>query len=315
MFIGYHASHEQFSPRELLDLMPLVEDAGFSGVMSSDHFAPWSVRQGQSGFTWSWIASALECTSKLSFGSLAIPGGWRFHPAVLAQAIATLSDMYTKRLKWIAVGSGEFMNEHIVAKGWPGKKERNDRMIEGVKIIRALLNGEVVHDKKGLIPIDDAKLWTLPPNVPSFYGAALSEKTAKLAGKWADGLITIRAPDEQLKKIIAAFRENGGEYKPIVLQLQISWASTLENARQNAWHQWRHVAVDIDRAKTKIPEEFDMACQHLTIDDVAQKIPCFENINALEEMIKKYYTFGFSGIYVHNAGKNQREFIEALKGI
>ena len=313
MFIGYHASHEQFSPRELLDLMSLVEDAGFSGVMSSDHFAPWSIRQGESGFTWSWLGSALERTTSLPFGSLAIPGGWRCHPAILAQAIATLSQMYPNRLRWIAAGSGEYMNEHIAVENWPNKNERHKRMIEGVNIIRSLLRGETVHNEDGLIPIHNAKLWTLPKEAPLIYAAALCEETAKWAGSWADGLITVRISTEKLQRMINAFHDGGGTNKPVILQLQFSWAPTLEEAKKNAWHQWRHAALDMDRSKIKTPEEFDKVCEHVTIDDVAKKIPCFTDLSELNEMIDTYSSLGFSEIYLHNAGKNQKEFIEAFK--
>lgn len=314
MFIGYHASHEQFSPKELLDLLPLVEQAGFSGVMSSDHFSPWSVRQGESGFAWSWLGGALE-KSALPFGSLAIPGGWRFHPAILAQAIATLADMYPDRLRWIAAGSGEYMNEHVVADGWPDKKERNARLLEGVNIISALLRGKTVHKENSPIPTDKARLWSLPQNPPAIYGAALSAETAHWAGSWADGLITVRYSIDKMKKIIDAFYEGGGTKKPVVLQLQISWAPTLDEAKKNAWHQWRHVALNIDRAKLKTPEEFDQACDKVSIDEVAEKIPCFADMGDLKDYIKTHHDLGFAEIYLHNAGRNQKDFLQAAKAL
>lgn len=311
MLIGYHASHEQFSPKELLDLMPLVEKSGFQGIMSSDHFAPWSVRQGQSGFTWSWLGSAMERIA-LPFGSLAIPGSWRFHPAVLAQAIATLSQMHPGKLRWIAAGSGEYMNEHIAGEAWPDKKKRNARLLEGVEIIRALLRGKTVHDKNGSIVVDQAKLWTLPERAPSIYAAALSEETAYWAGGWADGLIMVRGSAEKMTGMMRAFSDGGGKNKPVVLQLQISWAPVLSEAEENAWHQWRHAALDMDRSKLRTPEEFDEACRHVSIRDVAGKIPCFSEMGEVKEYINRHGAFGFSEIYVHNAGRNQREFIEAF---
>src|SRR5215217_3612498 len=110
---GYHASHEQFAPSDLLALARRAEAAGFDAVMSSDHFQPWSRRQGQSGFSWSWLGAAMQ-TTKLDFGALCVPGGWRYHPAVVAQAAATLADMFPDRLKWIAAGSGEALNERLI---------------------------------------------------------------------------------------------------------------------------------------------------------------------------------------------------------
>src|SRR5690606_27162420 len=123
---GYHASHEQFSPSELLALVKLAEKAGFDAAMCSDHFTPWSERQGQSGFAWSWLGAALQATDSLSFGMVNAPGQ-RYHPAIIAQAIATLSEMFPSRL-WCAFGSGQLMNEHITGQGWISKAERNSRL-------------------------------------------------------------------------------------------------------------------------------------------------------------------------------------------
>src|ERR671912_30728 len=125
--IGYHASHEQFTPGELIEYVVAAERAGFASVMSSDHFAPWSDAQGQSGFAWSWLGAALATTS-LPFGVVNAPGQ-RYHPAIVAQASATLAVMFPDRF-WIAVGSGQLLNEHITGDRWPAKPERNERLRE-----------------------------------------------------------------------------------------------------------------------------------------------------------------------------------------
>ncbi|HUP66259.1 MAG TPA: LLM class flavin-dependent oxidoreductase [Thermoanaerobaculia bacterium] len=104
MKIGYHASHEQFTPRDLLEYVRSAERAGFELAMCSDHLFPWSESQGESGFAWSWLGAALEATS-LPFGVVNAPG-YRYHPAIIAQAAATLAQMYPERF-WIAIGSGE----------------------------------------------------------------------------------------------------------------------------------------------------------------------------------------------------------------
>jgi alkanesulfonate monooxygenase SsuD/methylene tetrahydromethanopterin reductase-like flavin-dependent oxidoreductase (luciferase family) len=118
---GFHASHAQIHPTELLRAVRRAEEVGFTGVMRSDHIAPWSARQGQSGFAWSWLGSALEGTG-LPCGLVAAPGR-RYHPAIVAHPAATLSAMYPERL-WVAVGSGENLNEHITGDAWPPKEER-----------------------------------------------------------------------------------------------------------------------------------------------------------------------------------------------
>ena len=151
--IGFHASHEQFAPSALLQLVRQAEAAGFDGAMSADHFHPWSERQGQAGFGWAWLGAAMQTTA-FDFGSLCIPGGWRYHPAVVAQAAATLAEMFPGRLRWIAAGSGEALNERMVGAGWPGKAERNRRLEAGVEIIRALWRGEAV-TREGPAPAEN----------------------------------------------------------------------------------------------------------------------------------------------------------------
>src|SRR5687768_1180174 len=140
--VCYHASHEQFSPSELLQYTLMAEQAGFEGIHSSDHFHPWSVRQGQSGFTFSWIAAAMQVTM-LPFSMVCAPGQ-RYHPAIVAQAIATLCELFPGRINF-ELGSGEALNEVITGEEWPDKKTRNDRLLECVEIIRRLLAGEEVH--------------------------------------------------------------------------------------------------------------------------------------------------------------------------
>src|SRR5688500_3625103 len=123
--ISYHASHEQFSPGELLRLVQRAERAGFAGAMSSDHFLPWSAQQGHSGFAWSWLGAAMQATA-LPFGVGNAPGQ-RYHPAIIAQASATLAEMFPDRF-WVALGTGQYVNEAITGERWPPKSERNARL-------------------------------------------------------------------------------------------------------------------------------------------------------------------------------------------
>jgi coenzyme F420-dependent glucose-6-phosphate dehydrogenase len=309
MILGYHASHEQFSPSELLDLTALAEKARFKGIMTSDHITPWSVRQGQSGFVWSWLGAAMQSTS-LPFGSLVIPGGWRYHPILAAQAIATLAEMFPERLSWVAAGSGEFMNEHVIGEIWPNKEERKSRLLEGVDMIRALWAGQTVSKTSGILKAHKAKIWSLPPKPPLIYAAAISDETAEWAGGWADGLITIRKPLQAMKQTIDAFRKGGGNGKPIVLQMQVSWAETQEEALYNAWHQWRHVCLASDDfSKFEIAEDFDIATKNVTAEQISTMMLISHNTSDHIRWIKDYADLGFDEIFLHNAGRNQREFI------
>ena len=185
--IGFHASHEQIHPAQLLADVQHAEAAGFQAAMCSDHFSPWSERQGHSGYAWSWLGAALATTS-LPIGVVTAPGQ-RYHPAIAAQKIGTLAAMFSGRF-WAALGSGQNLNEHITGEGWPRKELRQQRLRECADIIRRLLDGELV-SHQGLVTVDRARLWTLPDVPPKLLAPAVSPGTAGEAAEWADGVITI----------------------------------------------------------------------------------------------------------------------------
>src|SRR5919199_2402284 len=193
--IGFHASHEQIHPAALLDAVRHAEEVGFTAAMCSDHFAPWSTAQGHSGFAWSWLGAAMATTG-LPMGVISAPG-YRYHPAIIAQGAATLAEMFPGRF-WLALGSGQRLNEDITGLAWPEKAERNARLRECADVIRALLAGEVV-THRGRVTVVEAKLYSRPERPPPLLGAAVTEATAEQVGAWADGLLTVSAAPAQLR--------------------------------------------------------------------------------------------------------------------
>ncbi len=307
--LGYHASHEQFAPGELLSHVRAAEEAGFTAAMCSDHFAPWSERQGQSGFAWSWLGAAMQATS-LPFGIVNAPG-YRYHPAIIAQAAATLAEMFPGRF-WVALGSGEALNEHITGTRWPPKAERNARLKACVDIIRALWAGETV-THHGLIEIEEAKLWTRPPEAPRIVGAALSEETAEFVAGWADGLITVNASPARLRGIIDAFRRGGGEGKPLYLQCHVSYAGTEEEALAHAYDQWRTpILPGIVNEHLSTPRQFDAAAQFVRPEDLAEHVRSSADPARHLEWLHADLELGFEHIYLHNVGRNQSEFLSVF---
>ena len=307
--IGWHASHEQIAPSRLLRDARHAEEAGFQAGMSSDHFSPWSERQGESGFAWSWLGSAMATTG-LPFRVVNAPGQ-RYHPAVIAQALATLAEMFPGRL-WVCLGSGEASNEHITGDGWPPKAVRNRRLLECVDVIRALLAGEeVTHD--GLVQVDRAQLWTLPSTPPPLLGTAVTEETARWVGAWADGLATIHQPREQLERVTAAFREGGGEGKPMVLQVHLSWAPDDEEALRIAHDQWRTnvfkppVCWDLE-----LPAHFDEAARHVRPEDVSAAVLVSSDTAQHVQWLQEAAELGFDEINLHHVGREQAAFIDAF---
>jgi coenzyme F420-dependent glucose-6-phosphate dehydrogenase len=307
--IGYHASHEQFRPGELLSYASMAEQAGFMAINCSDHFHPWSERQGQSGFAFSWLGAALQSTS-LPCGVVCSPGQ-RYHPAIVAQAVATLADMFPERF-WIALGSGEAINERITGKRWPSKQERNARLLECADIIRRLLDGETV-THRGLVCVEEAKLYTRPKEKPLMIGAAVTTETAAWVGSWADGLITINKPIRELEETVRAFRGGEGKNKPMFLKVQLSYARTEEEALSGAYDQWR---TNIFSGKVlgdlATVEQFDALGDLVQPSQMKDVVNISSNLRQHVQWIKQYIDRGFERIILHNVNRDQKTFIKAF---
>lgn len=306
---GYQASHEQFAPGELIRLSKLAEEAGFTSINSSDHFHPWSERQGQSGYVYAWLGAALQATS-VSCGVVTAPGQ-RQHPAIVAQAAATLAEMFPNRF-WMALCSGEALNEKITGQQWPSKTIRNERLLECFDIINRLLNGETV-SYNGHVTVENARLYTLPLQKPLLMGAALSTATAGWMGGWADGLLTAHKPVNELKQIIDAFKAGGGAGKPVYLQVQLGYGADEEKLAADVFHQWRTnvfpATVKGDLCKV---EQFDALAEFITLEDIKKKILITSNIRRHIDSLKEYADLGFDKIILHNVGRNQEEFIKVF---
>jgi probable non-F420 flavinoid oxidoreductase len=307
--IGIHCSHEQLPPSRLLADVREAEAAGFGAAMSSDHFSPWSDRQGESGFAWSFLGAALQATA-LPFGVVNAPGQ-RYHPAIVAQAAATLCEMFPGRL-WVALGTGEASNEHITGERWPAKPARTARLLECVEVMRALFGGEVV-EHEGHVRVDRARLWTLPEEPPKLVGAAVSVETARWCGSWADGLVTINQPLQTLERLIAAFREGGGEGRPVYLQVHLSWADTEEEALHIAHDQWRTnvfpppLCWDLETV-----EQFDLAAAHVPPEAVRQSVLVSADLGRHAAWLHELAELGFEQIHLHHVGQDLRPFIKAF---
>ncbi|WP_128548141.1 TIGR03885 family FMN-dependent LLM class oxidoreductase [Larkinella soli] len=307
--IGYHASHEQFPPGQLLANVQRAAQAGFTAASCSDHFHPWSNRQGESGFAWSWLGAAMQATP-LSFGVVNAPGQ-RYHPAIIAQAAATLAEMFPERF-WMAVGTGQALNEHITGEKWPSKADRNARLKECVDVIRALWNGECV-THKGLVTVEDAILYTRPAVKPLIFGAAVTAKTAEWAGSWADGLLTISQPLEELQKVVDAFRRGGGEGKPMHLKVQLSYAGDEETARRGAHEQWRsNIFPNNALTELRMPEQFDAIGEMVNVEEVGRMVHISADPGRHADWLAGYLEMGFEQLMVHNVNLDQQRFIDVF---
>jgi len=306
--IGFHCSHEQIHPRRLLEDVQRAEQVGFDAAMSSDHFVPWSSRQGQSGFAWSWLGAALA-TTNLPFGVVNAPGQ-RYHPAIVAQALGTLGAMFPGRI-WAALGSGEASNERITGDVWPPKDVRDARLRECVDVIRRLLAGEEVsHD--GLVTVNGARLWTLPDPAPHLVGPAVTVGTAGRAAEWADGLITINQPHDTLRQMVETYRGAGGR-GPLRLQVHLSWDPSPDKAAAIAHDQWRTntfpppACWDIDTVQV-----FDIASEHVPVEKVQQVVLVSHELGQHAEWLAEFLDLGFDELFLHHVGQEQAAFQEAF---
>jgi probable non-F420 flavinoid oxidoreductase len=309
MRIGFHASHEQFTPSRLLALAVRAGRAGFAAAMCSDHFAPFSMRQGQSGFAWSWLGAALQAT-ELSFGTVSAPG-YRYHPAVLAQAMATLAELFPERC-WFALGSGELINERMTGADWPPMDERRARLHRSALHIKALLRGEVVSSADEPV-LRDARLYTLPQRPPDIFGAAVSPESAALVAGWADGLITVNQSPERLAEVVRAFRTNGGAGKPMFLQVHVAWAPTEAEALAQAHDQWRsNIVVGPGLWDATAPEHLDATTADVRPEDLRAAVRISADLVQHRAWLEADRALGFDAVYLHEVGTNQERFIDVF---
>ena len=307
---GYHCSHEQFAPRDLLERVVEAEQAGFECASASDHFHPWNEQQGQSGFVWSWLGAAMERT-QLPFRTVSAPG-YRYHPAILAQAGATLSAMYPDRL-WMALGTGQRLNEAITGVAWPQKQERQALLHECIDVMRALWAGETV-THLGRIIVQEARLYTLPENAPLVIGAATTAGTARWLGSWADGLITLAGgPPDQLRRIIEAFREGGGENKPVLAQAKLAWGPDEATLREDAFGQWGTNLLSGQVVwEIPTPKQFEEVAALLGPEDLDRTVRVSTDLHRHAAWLSEYSECGADELILHNVATNQAAFIEAF---
>lgn len=306
---GFHASHEQFPPSVLLRQVRAAEEAGFTRAMCSDHFAPFGPEQGHSGFAWSWLGAALASVD-LPFGVVNAPGQ-RYHPAIVAQAAGTLAEMFPGRF-WLALGTGEAVNEHITGERWPSKDERMVRLRECVDVIRTLFAGETV-SHRGLVNVDRAVLYTRPAQPPPLFGAAMSTATAQWVGGWADGLITVNRPLEELRPVIEAFREGGGEGKPVRLQVHLCWHRDEQVALRLAHEQWRTAILGSDAGwDLMMPADFATASRYARPEDMREHVLISADPARHTQWLREYADLGVDEIYLHHVGREQQEFLDVF---
>jgi len=318
--LGYVAALERHAPADAVDLAAYAEQHGFVGTLATDHFQPWLPRHGQSPFVWSVLGAVGERTTTNFGPGMAVPG-YRYHPATLAQAAATVAAMYPGR-HWLGIGPGESLNEHVTAQYWPEAPERISRMFEAIELIKKLfaasIAGRDVKFSGEFHQMESARLWTMPEVAPPVLVATSGPVTARRAGKVADGVVTVGTSLDRAAAVLERFdrgvREAGRDPAAMlkVLHLHLSWAETDEEAAAHAVREWPIGAMHFAKGDIRSPRVFEQIARQIGPDGFEGRLLISSDLEQHRAHIQRFADLGFDRIYLNNVGPNQREWIEAF---
>jgi G6PDH family F420-dependent oxidoreductase len=305
---GYSLSSEEFASRQLVEQAVAAEEAGFSFALISDHFHPWLDVQGHSPFVWSIIGAIAASTDRLRLGTGVTCPTIRIHPAIIAQAAATAADLMPGRF-FLGLGSGENLNEHILGERWPPADVRLDMLSEAIAVIRELWKGKLTDFEGDYFYVENARLYTLPTELPPIYVAASGRRAAEIAGQ-AEGLIATSPSEEVVKNFEAA----GGKGKPKYGQLAACWAEDEATARRTALQLWPIAALKgALHQELPLPEHFKDATSHVTEEMIGELLPCGPDPEKHRAQIQQFIDQGFDHLYIHQIGPDQAGFLRFYK--
>jgi G6PDH family F420-dependent oxidoreductase len=304
--IGYALSSEEHGPHDLVRNARLAEEAGFDFLMVSDHFHPWTDRQGQSPFVWSVIGAIAQATRRLVVGTAVTCPTGRIHPAIVAQAAATTAALMPGRF-FLGVGTGENLNEHITGDRWPETEVRQERLTEAIEVIRLLWQGGNRSYHGRHYTVENARLYTLPDSPPPLLVAVGGPRGAEQAGRLGDGMI---GTDPE-RALLAAFDKAGGAGKPRYAEITVCWAKDEATARRIAHEQWPTSAMESSLSwELPLPAHFEAVAKLVTEDEIAESITCGPDAARHLAAIRTYVRAGYDHICVHQVGKDQKGFFE-----
>ncbi len=302
--VGLNLASEAHGPDELVEYAVRAEDAGFDFAVISDHFHPWVGGQGESPFVWSTLGAIARETTDLRVGTAVTCPTIRIHPAVVAQATATVAAMFDGRF-FFGVGTGENLNEHVIGERWPEHEVRLAMLEEAVDVIRKLWTGGNVSHHGEHYTVENAKLFTLPDEPPDVVVSGLGPKTAAAAGEFGDGFVATSPKEELLRR----YADAGGD-GPRYGGTKVSWAESEAEARANAHEWWPNVALTGGAQDLPTPKHFESAVEMVSEDDVAEQVVTGDDPDDYLDEVRSYVDAGFDRVYLHQTGPNQRAFIE-----
>lgn len=302
--IGIFLSSEDHGPTELVRLAQQAEAAGFRSVTVSDHYHPWTDRQGESPFVWN-VVGAVAATTQLRITTGVTCPTMRIHPAVIAQAAATSAVMAQGRFR-LGVGTGENLNEHVLGDRWPAADERMEMLEEAVEVMRALWQGKITDHEGKHYKVVNARIYTLPDEPPPVIVSGFGPKATAMAARIGDGYMST-SPEPDLPQ---QYSDDGGK-GPKVALMKVCWGDDEVQCRKTAFELWPTTGVPGELSQElPMPGHFEQASEKVTEDDVAKKIICGPDPQRHLEMVQKYAEAGYDEIYVTQVGEDVEGFLD-----
>ena len=305
MQIGYKLTTEAFGPKEIIRQAVLAEQSGFDFVEMSDHYHPWLNVQGHSPFTWNLLSAIAMRTERIGLVTGVTCPSMRYHPAIIAQAAATLAIISDGRFT-LGVGSGERLNEHVVGLGSPAVRIRHERFREALEIIRLLWQGGYRSYEGKYLQLEDARVFDLPENPPVIAVAVSGAESVQIAADLGDGLFATE-PDRDLVK---SWHQLGGG-GPAYAEFSLAWAPDEDAAVQAALKTNRFAVMDW-KVKTELPNpvNFEAATAGVTADQIREVFACGPDVNRHVAMARQFAEAGFDHLVALNAGPDQDGFMD-----
>jgi G6PDH family F420-dependent oxidoreductase len=302
--LGYASSSEEHKPNDLVEHLVQAEAVGFTYALISDHFHPWVSAQGHSPFVWGVLGGVARATRTIQVGTGVTCPIIRIHPAIMAQAAATVAAMMENRF-FFGIGTGENLNEHILGDRWVPYDIRAAMFEEAIELIRELWKGEVTNHWGDYYTVEDARIYTLPKQLPPIMIAAGGPHSAELAGRLGDGLINTK-PDAE---VVEKFRQAGGGDKPRYGQLTVCWAESRAEAMETAHKIWPNAALKGDlNTELRTVRHFEQVTEMVTPEDVAERVICGPDPEPYVQAIQEYVDAGYDHVYIHQVGPDQAGF-------
>jgi len=302
--LGYALSSEEHSPTELVNFAQQAEVAGFEFAMLSDHFHPWTNEQPHSPFAWTVIGAIAQTVRRLRLGTGVSCPTMRYHPAVIAQAAATAAAMMPGRFM-LGLGTGENLNEHILGNHWPPPAQRLEMLAEAVAVMRLLWRGGWQSHRGKYYTVEQARIFTMPAQLPPILVAAAKPHAAELAGHIADGLISTVPQAELVKR----FEKAGGKGKPRYGQVTVCYAATEDEAARAVRRHWPNAGVNAPlMTDLPTPHHFDKVIEGMRPEQITEDLVLGADSRKHIRAIEQFVDAGFDHVYVHQVGPNQQDF-------